>query len=193
MGSMTALQAINYNLRVSYNMTLSYTDVHNVAIANIIKSVTAGEYCPIQGAFNAFNELKKPDVIKPITVSPINKVNHMRIIKNIPAVDIRMIKNIIKNISIVDLRISELDSYTDYPYKAGHVICVNKRLDIWESSKKNANMISTQNSKYERLITQLKTICLKQDLPSDAILTLLVDNGMPIETAYEYVNEWFGV
>jgi hypothetical protein len=99
---------------------------------------------------------------------------------------------IIENIALVDSKIDELYSFTDYPYKKGHVICVNKSLDIWECSKKNARMISTQNSKHTRLIEQLKHECIKTDFPRYTVLTLLVANGMQIDIAEEYVKEWIG-
>ena len=101
----------------------------------------------------------------------------------------KSMRNIIKNIALVEARINELDSYTNYPYKAGHVVCVNKRLDIWETSKKNASMVSTQNCKLDRLVNQLKSEVSDSD--QDYVLNELVENGMQVDIAYEYVRDWF--
>ena len=95
--------------------------------------------------------------------------------------------------ALVDLKLEELNSFTEHPYKAGHMICIDKKVDAWEPSKRNGNMLNTQYKINEKLVTELKKQCLELDLPRLTVLNLLVDNEMPIEEASEYIDEWFEI
>ena len=95
--------------------------------------------------------------------------------------------------ALVDLKLEELNSFTEHPYKAGHMICIDKKVDAWEPSKRNGNMLNTQYKINEKLVTELKKQCLELDLPRLTVLNLLVDNEMPIEEASQRIDEWFEI
>lgn len=95
----------------------------------------------------------------------------------------KTLKTIIKQLKAVDQRISELYSYQDCPYKQGHMICVNRSLDVWEPSKKNKNMLNTQYNKQTILTNELTNIINKDDLTEKELIQLLVDNDMQVDEA----------
>lgn len=77
-----------------------------------------------------------------------------------------------------DKRIGELYEFTEYPYKAGHMECIDRAVDSWAPTRKNANMIATQERKYDLLINEVKLLMKEHYITDQNLSDFAQLNGL---------------
>lgn len=100
------------------------------------------------------------------------------------------IKTIVKQLASINDKIVELDKAIEYPYKAGHMVCINRSTDTWDTTKKHDNMVNTQIKKESKLWDELEAGLAGFGVAKQQVIDILVHCGLCQEVAVDSVEEW---
>lgn len=101
------------------------------------------------------------------------------------------IATLVTKLKAIDEKIEVLNSYREYPYKAGHMVCTNRYTDNWEPTKKHKSMLETQYSAYAKLDDQIGEIVKRLTDDKQKAYQILTDSGYCTDQASEAVADWY--
>lgn len=105
-------------------------------------------------------------------------------------VKVRKSKTVVKAIQAQEEKANVLYTFIEYPFKSGHMECVNRYTDTWEPTRKHNNMVNTVNKKIGLLYDELENIFVGKGYKEADVYDQLVADGFCGDEVIDIIEEW---